>query len=57
MGKKEIGFEKRHNLKIKEADVRERENRSETGKILPFPRARLWNSEKIRKLCEKLFFS
>ncbi|EMK10905.1 MULTISPECIES: hypothetical protein [Leptospira] len=56
MEKIESEFVKRHNLKI--AEVRQIEIVKQKGrsKILEFPKRSIWNAEKIRKLCEKLFF-
>ncbi len=56
MGKIESDSDKRHNQKIGEVVKNERWNETQKGKIVPFPKKRLWNTEKIRKLCEKLFF-
>jgi hypothetical protein len=56
MGKKESDSEKRHNQKKGEVVQDQRRNEAQRGIIVPFPKKRLWNAEKIRKLCEKIFF-
>ncbi|TQE64660.1 hypothetical protein [Leptospira noguchii] len=56
MGKIEGEFVKRHNLKIQEVRQIEIIKQKERSKILKFPKGNIWNAEKIRKLCEKLFF-
>ncbi|EKR75013.1 hypothetical protein [Leptospira noguchii] len=56
MGKIEGEFVKRHNLKIEEVRQIEIIKQKERSKILKFPKGNIWNAEKIRKLCEKLFF-
>ncbi|AMX59815.1 hypothetical protein LBK6_16270 [Leptospira borgpetersenii serovar Hardjo] len=49
-------FLKRHNLKIEEVKPSENVKKSEKGRILRFPKRSIWNTEKMRKLCEMLFF-
>ncbi|EPG47893.1 hypothetical protein LEP1GSC049_2628 [Leptospira kirschneri serovar Cynopteri str. 3522 CT] len=49
-------FVKRHNLKIEEVRQIEIVKQKGRSKILEFPKRSIWNAEKIRKLCEKLFF-
>ncbi|AAN47289.1 hypothetical protein ACO2J1_16365 [Leptospira interrogans] len=56
MEKIEGEFVKRHNLKIEEVRQIEIIKQKEGSKILEFPKRSIWNTEKIRKLCEKLFF-
>lgn len=56
MEKIEVEFIKRHNLKIEEARQIEIIKQKEKSKILEFPKRSIWNTEKIRKLYEKLFF-
>ncbi|KAA1290646.1 hypothetical protein [Leptospira interrogans] len=56
MEKIEGEFVKRHNLKIEEVRQIEIIKHKEGSKILEFPKRSIWNTEKIRKLCEKLFF-
>ncbi|AVV48844.1 hypothetical protein BWD12_02730 [Leptospira santarosai serovar Bananal] len=52
----ESEFLKRHNLKIKEVGSNQIVKKNRGGKILKFPKKGIWNSEKIRKLYEVLFF-
>ncbi|AXR59922.1 hypothetical protein DQM68_03605 [Leptospira mayottensis] len=52
----ESEFLKRHNLKIEEARSSESVKKSERGRILRFPKRSIWNTEKMRKLYEMLFF-
>ncbi|EMJ98200.1 hypothetical protein [Leptospira alstonii] len=47
---------KRHNSKIAEVKQSTDFKNAEGGRILEFPKKSIWNAEKIRKLCEKLFF-
>ncbi len=56
MEKIESEFVKRHNLKIEEVRQIEIVKQKGRSKILEFPKRSIWNAEKIRKLCEKLFF-
>ncbi|PJZ31435.1 hypothetical protein CH370_12860 [Leptospira kmetyi] len=56
MEKIEVGSVKRHNQKNGEVKQNESVKKNERGRIIEFPKSRIWNAEKIRKLCEKLFF-